>query len=326
MSAIEEGVRTAVSIVAHSHPFVVGVDTHARNHVYAIITATTGEVVDTREFPTTSAGINRAIAWVARRTEADLDTLWVIEGAGTYGALLAGAITSGYPVVEAARMDARNGRGVGKSDTLGAQRIAQAVLSLKPEELRRPRLNAGVRQALGILATARDAMTTERTRAVNALTALLRASDLGMDARRALSGVQIAEVSRWRAREEELALSIARSEAIRLAKRITELDADLKSNSTRMTDLVEISEAAPLLKKKSFGPVTAAICLAAWSHRGRIRSCPLLPFSEIERKQMRGEAGTRKPARSRPGVTQLRQQAGGPAGEVGWRGFQCPGG
>lgn len=262
-----------MSIVAHSHPFVVGVDTHARNHVYAIITATTGEVVDTREFPTTSAGINRAIAWVARRTEADLDTLWVIEGAGTYGALLAGAITSdGYPVVEAARMDARNRRGVGKSDTLDAQRIAKAVLSLKPEELRRPRLNEGVRQALGVLATARDAMTTERTRAVNALTALLRASDLGMDARRALSGVQIAEVSRWRAREEELALSIARSEAIRLAKRITELDADLKSNSSRITDLVEISEAAPLLKEKSFGPVTAAICLAAWSHRGRIRS------------------------------------------------------
>ena len=27
-----------MTIVAHSHPFVVGVDTHARNHVYAIIT------------------------------------------------------------------------------------------------------------------------------------------------------------------------------------------------------------------------------------------------------------------------------------------------
>ncbi len=83
---------TAMSIVAHSHAFVVGVDTHARNHVYAIITAQTGELIDTKDFPTTGAGINRAIAWVARRTGADLAALWVIEGAASYGAILAGAV------------------------------------------------------------------------------------------------------------------------------------------------------------------------------------------------------------------------------------------
>jgi transposase len=44
-----------MTIVAYSHPFVVGVDTHARKHVYAIIAAAGG-------FPTTGAGINRAIA------------------------------------------------------------------------------------------------------------------------------------------------------------------------------------------------------------------------------------------------------------------------
>ena len=70
-----------MTIVAHSHPFVVGVDTHARNHVYAIISTPAGELPETRDFPTTGAGINRAIAWVARRTGADLGTLWVIEGA-----------------------------------------------------------------------------------------------------------------------------------------------------------------------------------------------------------------------------------------------------
>ena len=90
-------------IVAHSRPFVVGVDTHARNHVYAIIATSTGELLQTRDFPTTSAGINRAIAWVARRTGADLATLWVIEGAASYCALLAAAVgAAGYPVAEAA--------------------------------------------------------------------------------------------------------------------------------------------------------------------------------------------------------------------------------
>ena len=262
-----------MSIVAHSYPFVVGVDTHAKKHVYAIVDTATGGLLQTRDFPTTSAGISRAIAWVARLTGADLAALWVIEGAASYGALLAGAVgAAGYTVVEAARMDARAHHGVGKSDSLDAHRIAAAVLPLDEQLLRRPRLNEGVRAALRILISARESMTTDRTRAVNALTALLRVNDLGLDARKPLTGSQITEVSRWRARDEPLATSIARSEAVRLANHINKLDTDIKTNNGQITELVEISEAAPLLQENGFGPVTAAICLTAWSHQGRVRS------------------------------------------------------
>lgn len=140
---------TAMSIVAHAHPFVVGVDTHARNHVYAILDATNGALLDTQSFPTTAAGINRAIKWAARRTNADADTLWVIEGAASYGAILAGTVaTHGFPVAEAPGMDAKKRRGVGKSDALDAHRIAMAVLSLPVDKLRRPRLHDGVRQGV----------------------------------------------------------------------------------------------------------------------------------------------------------------------------------
>jgi transposase len=261
-----------MTIVAHSHPFVVGVDTHARKHVFAII-APSGERIENRDFPATGAGINRAIAWVARRTEADLATLWVIEGSASYGAVLAGAVAAaGYQVAEATRMDALPRRGVGKSDPLDAHRIASAVLSLEEDKLRRPRLNEGVRAALRVLVSARHSMTTDRTRTVNALTALLRINDLGFDARESLTGSQILEVSRWRVREEPLAVSVARSEAVRLAKRIGDLDAEIKANGSRITELVEVSEAAPLLQESGFGPVTAAICLTAWSHQGRVRS------------------------------------------------------
>lgn len=264
---------TVMSIVAHSHPFIVGVDTHARNHVYAIIAAVTGELVDTKDFPTTSAGIKRAIAWAARRTGADLAVLWVIEGAASYGAVLAGAVvTEGYQVVEAARMDARAHHGVGKSDALDSQRIAKAVLPLEQTELRHPRLSDGVRGALRVLVSAREAMTSERTRAVNALTALVRVNALGLDGRKTLTGAKIAEVSRWRAREEELALSVARAEAIRLAKRVDDLDAELTNNNKQITKLVKVSEAAPLLEVKGFGPITAATCLTVWSHDGRVYS------------------------------------------------------
>lgn len=262
-----------MSIVSQTHPFVIGVDTHARNHVYAIISAATGELLDTREFPTTGAGIKRAIAWAGRRTGGDLATLWVIEGAATFGAILAGTLASlGYSVAEAARMDARNRNGLGKSDTLDAHRIAAAVLGLAEHQLRRPRLNEGVRASLQVLVSARESISAERTRAINALTALLRAHDLGVDARTSLSAAQIKEASRWRTREEPLAVATARAEAARLAGRVISLNADLAANHARITELVEVSEAAPLLEETGVGPVTAAVCLTAWSHRGRVRS------------------------------------------------------
>lgn len=261
-----------MSIVSHCHPFVVGVDTHARNHIYAILDATNGALLDTQSFPTTTAGINRAIAWVARRTDGNADTLWVIEGAASYGATLAGTVTThGFPVTEAPCMDAKKNRGVGKTDALDAHRMAMAVLPLPVGKLRRPRLNEGIRQGVRILVTARESMSKDRTRSINALNALVRSNDLGADARRKLTPVQVEEISRWREREEELALGIARSEAVRLAKHVLDLGEQLKSNEQKLDELVKVSEAAPLLEEKGFRAVTAAKCLVAWSHEGRVR-------------------------------------------------------
>lgn len=260
-----------MSIVADNHPFVVGVDTHARKHVYTVLTAATGVVVDTNDFPTTTAGINRAINWVARRSEGDADTLWVIEGAASYGAILTGTVAShGYPVAEAPRMDAKQRYGVGKSDPLDAHRIAAAALPLPVEKLRRPRLNDGVRQAIQILVTARQSMTKDRTRSVNALTALIRSNELGLDARGGVSRAQIVEMSKWRTRNEELSLSIARAEAVRLAKQVLELDQQLADNEQQLQELVKVSEAAPLLQEEGFAAISAAKCLTAWSHHGRV--------------------------------------------------------
>lgn len=260
-----------MAIVAHTHPFVVGVDTHARKHVYTILTAATGAFIETRDFPTTTAGINRALAWAARRTDADAETLWVIEGATSFGASLTGIVAGhGYPVAEAPRMDKKQYRGVGKSDALDAHRIAAAALPLPVEKLRHPRLSSGVRRAIQILVTARNSLTTDRTRTVNALTALLRNNDLGLDARKALSKTQIAEVSTWRSRNEELSLSIARAEAIRLAKHILALDKQLADNEQHLDELIQVSEAAPLLEEPGVATISAARCLTAWSHHGRI--------------------------------------------------------
>ncbi|TDU22516.1 transposase IS116/IS110/IS902 family protein [Arthrobacter sp. JUb115] len=140
------------------------------------------------------------------------------------------------------------------------------------EKLRHPRMNEGIRQGLRILVTARESISKGRTRSVNALNALVRSNGVGVDARRKLTSVQVEEISRWREREEELSLGIARAEAVRLAKHILDLEEQLKSNEQKLDELVKVSEAAPLLMEKGFRAVAAAKCLVAWSYEGRVRS------------------------------------------------------
>ncbi|MCC9055345.1 IS110 family transposase, partial [Microbacterium sp. F2E] len=245
----------------------------AKTHTLAILAAPLGELVDTAQFPTTHAGLQRAIDWAGRRTGADLDVLWVIEGIGSYGARLAQTVAqTGYQVAEAPRMNARTNRGVGKSDPLDARRIAAAALPLEITHLRSPRDDDGERAALRVLVTAREHMTTERTGTINALTALLRTVNLGIDARRPLTSTQVTEITRWRARAETVAAATARAEAIRLAKRVTALNDELAENRLRMEALVHATPAATLLDEPGIGVVTAAITMTAWSHVGRLRS------------------------------------------------------
>jgi hypothetical protein len=98
---------------------------------------------------------------------------------------------------------------------------------VRVKELRHPRHDDGERAALRVLAAARDHVTAERTATLNALIALVCVVDLGIDARRALTSKQIAEGSRWRTRDEQIGLAIARTEAVRLAKRVAEPDGDI---------------------------------------------------------------------------------------------------
>lgn len=51
----------------------------------------------------------------------------------------------------------------------------------------------GARHALRVLVAARDQMAVEKTMNINALTALLRTNDLGIDARQSLTMQQIGE-------------------------------------------------------------------------------------------------------------------------------------
>lgn len=82
-------------------------------------------------------------------------------------------------------------------------------------------------------------LNTDRPRRINALTALLRAHDLGPDARGALTASQPTTVAGCRRREEWLGVGIARAEAVRLAKRILVLDEELSSSRADITTLLD---------------------------------------------------------------------------------------
>ncbi|MHA6695636.1 IS110 family RNA-guided transposase [Homoserinimonas sp. A520] len=262
-----------MTIVANTFTYVIGADTHARTHTLAVLEARTGARIDTQAFPTTPAGLSRAVVWIGRQTSGLADVLIAIEGIGSYGAGLARCCQdAGYRVVESFPTPARERRGRGKSDEIDAELIARSVLSIDIEQLRDPRQDTGIRAALRVLISARDLVNLERTRSINALTALLRTVDLGIDTRTSLTKKQFAVIGAWRTRQEDLATATARREAIRLAKRVTACDEDLTANRSEITALVAASDGAALHDEPGIGAINAAVIIAAWSHLGRVRS------------------------------------------------------
>jgi transposase len=122
-----------------------------------------------------------------------------------------------------------------------------------------------------VLVVAREQMTGERTRAVNALIALVRTIDLGIDARKPLTVGQVSTIAAWRDRDEDATTATCRHEAVRLARRIRTLDGGLASNRADITELTR-TDTPQLLELSGVGAVVAASVLIAWSHPGRVRS------------------------------------------------------
>lgn len=259
-----------MAIIAEEFDFVVGVDTHARTHTFTAVHTTTGAVVDTAAFPATSAGMNRAIAWVRRRTAGE-KVFAAVEGTSSYGARLTQSLLAAGIEVGEVRPPARSSRALtGKSDPIDAEAAARSVLGRPRHQVIEPRAS-GTRAAVRILLASRSLLDHQRTANRNALTALLRGTDLGIDARSSLKDAQIATIAAWRTASTDPVTRIARAEAKRLALAITDLTSQLNDNHKELAQLTE--ELAPGLQSiAGIGPVTGAIIICAYSHHGRIRS------------------------------------------------------
>ncbi len=260
-----------MTIVAEKYVHIIGVDTHARTHTYAILSSATGQITETATFPTSPPDIARAMAWMDRRT-VNGKALVSIEGASSYGAGLTRTLLgAGTDVCDVRPPRRKSPRGKGKSDAIDAAAAAQTVLGIDVLSLLRPRAD-GDHNALRILLNARRSTDSQRTADRLALTALARTTAVGIDARKALTDTQIRTISAWRQRAHgDRADAVARAEARRLALAVVHFTAELEDNKTALAEIV--ADMAPgLLDVPGVGPVTSAVILTAYSHHGRIRS------------------------------------------------------
>lgn len=259
-----------MTIVAQAFDYVIGADTHARTHTVCITATGTGEILGTRTFPTSPAGLSRCCRWV--QTSASGRVLAAVEGTRSYGAELTRVLSgAGIEVVEVKPPRRRSRSAKGKSDEIDAQAAVQAVMSEPVEQLAVPRSD-GVREAMRVLLASRRTSDTHRTGLRSALTVLARTHDLGIDARRALTMAQVREVSRWRAREiDRLEVAVIRAEAKDMATQICAEYQRIETIDTQLQQLVQ--QMCPgLLDIFGVGPVVAANLLCAYSHKGRIHS------------------------------------------------------
>lgn len=257
-------------LVVEQFEHIVGIDTHARTHTYCVIHSRTGAVIDTAAFPTSAAGHKRALNWIIRRT-GGTTVLAAVEGTSSYGAgISAQLMEAGFDVTEVRPAPRSSHAQAGKSDLLDAEAAARSVLGKNITKLAQPR-QSGDRTALRVLLTARSLIDQQRTANRNALNALVRSVDLGIDARKPLTDAQITSIAAWRATRDRDAIRVTRSEAKRLAMAVIEQTAQLRENHRQLAALTE--QLAPGLQDlPGIGPVTGAILVTVYSHHGRVRS------------------------------------------------------
>lgn len=278
-----------MATIAEEFEFVVGVDTHDRTHTFTAVHATTGAVVDTASFPATSAGMDRAINWIRLRTGGER-AFAAVEGTSSYGARLTQALLAADIKVGEVRPPTRSSRALtGKSDPIDAEAAARSVPGRPREQVMAPRA-AGTRAALRILPASRSLLDHQRTTNRNALTAPLRGTDLGIDARSALRDTQITAIAAWRtSNSTEPVIRIARAEAKRLALAINDLTIQIAENHKALAQLTE--ELAPGIQSISgVGPVTGAIITCAYSTTAASARKQPSPPSEVSPHAQRPQA------------------------------------
>jgi Transposase len=220
-----------------------GVDTHKDVHVAAVIDHH-GQLVGTRSFDTTARGYRALSAWLSDHGEV---VAAGVEGTSSWGAGLSRHLVAvGMRVVEVNRPDRSARRLRGKSDPLDAEAAARAVLAGTARAT--PKGGTGAVEAIRVLRVARRSAMKARIQAANQIRAMIdTASDeLRAEFRDASTAQACAQLVRQRTRDESRLNAVTRKTLIRLAKRWTAPNAEIKDYDQDLTDLVTATAPALL--------------------------------------------------------------------------------
>jgi transposase len=248
---------------------VIGVDTH-RDTLTAAAVSHLGGVLAHTTTSADAAGYQRLLGFAHRHLPGR--RCWAVEGAGSFGAGLAGFLQQhGERVVEVGRPKRPAHRSGAKSDALDAVRAAREALGQDRPATPRCR---GQREALRVLLTTRRCATLARVAAIGQLKALVVGApeELRAELRARSTASQIDYCARLR---ERLTRSLEHQATVRAlratAQRIQFLQAEADQLHAELAVLVRA--AAPwLLEMPGVGALSAAQVLVSWSHAGRFRS------------------------------------------------------
>ena len=212
-----------------------------------------------------TTGYAELLAWIIDHAPGPRLAL-SIEGTRSYGIGLArAAAAAGLVVLECEQPHRKTRRGRGKSDPIDAHLAVLAALRLDADRLPTPRADVD-REALRILLTARQELTTSSTAQTNRLRALLLAGDdtdrqlaRGRLSEATLAGLALRRPPREASREQ----AVRHAEIRRLTLALREAARQLKANRAQLQTIV--NDLVPgLTDRRGIGPVCAAqafVCL-----------------------------------------------------------------
>jgi transposase len=247
-----------------------GVDTHADNHVLAILDQL-GRMLSVQSFPSTTDGCRDLLAALM---QAGPVRAVGIEGTGSYGAGLARMLTAAQVrVIEVDRPNRKARRSRGKSDPVDAEAAARAVLAGTATGT--PKTRNGPVEAIRMLRSARSSAVKARTAALNALVGAARcavqplAQQLqGLSSRELVVAVCTMDLTGDRS-DPAVATRIALS---RLATRVQHLDLEIRA-ADKDLDALTTKTAPQLCATMGVGPeVAGQLLMTAGDNPHRLRN------------------------------------------------------
>jgi len=294
---------------------VVGIDPHKQTHTAVAVDAVTAEVKGERTVRARSGGYEQLVAWAR---SLDDERIFAVEDCRhVSGGLERHLIARGERAVRVApklmAAHRRTDRTFGKSDPIDA--AAAALAALRHPDLPEARLS-GPERTIGLLATHREGLVTERTRACNRLRWLLHDLDPDLVPPKGVLDRDVA-IERLRGELQDRPSRIELELCFELLGRIAQINARERELARQIEELVRAVSPA-LLEIPGCAALTAAKLVAEVANVDRFATearfamhagvAPLQASSGASHRHRLNRRGNRQlnAALHRIAITQLR--------------------